>query len=72
MSEGQGGALIDMSEQRRLRGRGYAKGEKMVGDRPLSAKTCTDTQEVKISEWRGKCMYDDAHICMHVQMRQRV
>ena len=48
------------------------KGEKMVGDRPLSAKTCTDTQEVKISEWRGKCMYADEHICMHVQMRQRV
>ena len=38
------------------------KGEKMERDRPLSAKTCTDTQEVKISEWRGKCMYDDAHI----------
>ena len=40
------------------------KGEQMVGDRALSAKTRTDTQEVKISEWRGKCMYDDAHICM--------
>ena len=40
------------------------KGEKMLGDRPLSAKTCTDTQEVKISEWKGKRMYDDEHICM--------
>ncbi len=40
------------------------KGEKVVGDRALSAKTCIDTQEVKISEWRGKCMYDVAHMSM--------
>ena len=44
--------------------RGKMKGEKMVGDRPLSVKTCTDTQEVKISEWKGRRMYDDEHICM--------
>ena len=44
--------------------RGKMKGEKMEGDRPLSAKTCTDTQEVKISEWKGKCMYADQHMCM--------
>ena len=44
--------------------RGKVKCEKMAGDRALSAKTCTDTQEVKISEWRGKCMYDVAHIRM--------
>ena len=48
------------------------KGRKIDEHRANYAKTCTDTQEVKISEWRGKCMYDDAHICMHVQMRQRV
>ena len=63
MSEGQGGGRGGKEEEGE-RGKMKMKGETNVGDRALSVKTCTDTQEVKISEWRGKCMYDVAHIRM--------